>query len=380
MEIDNEFKDLIPPLTPEEYTGLEQSIINEGCRESIIIWKGIIVDGHNRYEICKKHGINFNVTEKNFDDKTSAKIWIVRNQFCRRNISIYQRSELAIELEGFFREKAKENQSSGGGDKKSKDVKSGCQNSDKAILPIDTKKELAKIAGVSHDTIAKVKTIREKAKPEIVEKVRKNEMSVNEAYTSIKRQEKEDKRQGQVRHNETIIKNNPTPLPNQKYKSILIDPPWDWGDEGDINQLGRAKPTYQTMSFEQILNLPISELSEDNAHIYLWITNRSLPKGFALLEKWGFRYVTTITWGKPSFGMGNYFRGQTEHLLFGVKGSLPLLRKDVGTLLLAGRGEKHSSKPDESYRLIESCSPGAWLEMFARSKRNGWASWGGEIV
>lgn len=193
-----------------------------------------------------------------------------------------------------------------------------------------------------------------------------------------KRKLKEDRREAVRQENRRLVEET-APVESDTYQTIVIDPPWDWGDEGDQDQLGRARPTYATLSLEELLALPVGELADANAHIYLWITNRSLPKGFALLERWGFRYVTCVTWGKPSFGMGNYFRGQTEQILFGVRGSLPLLRKDVGTLLLAPRGDGgHSSKPDAFYELVESCSPGPWLEMFARGTRPGWAGWGAE--
>ena len=159
----------------------------------------------------------------------------------------------------------------------------------------------------------------------------------------------------------------------------MIDPPWDWGDEGDVDQLGRARPTYGTMTFDELLALPVGERADVDCHLYLWITNRSLPKGFALMERWGFRYITALTWCKPSIGMGNYFRGSTEHVLFGVRGSQQLKRKDVGTWFAAPRGPNgHSSKPGEFYPLVESCSPGPYLEMFARSERAGWLSWGAE--
>mgnify|MGYP002375218539 FL=1 len=131
------------------------------------------------------------------------------------------------------------------------------------------------------------------------------------------------------------------------------------------------------MGLSDLLDLPVGELADDDCHIYLWITNRSLPKGFCLLERWGFRYVTCLTWVKPHFGMGNYFRGQTEHILFGVKGSQMLRRHDASTVFHAERGPNgHSSKPPAIYDLIESCSPGPYLEMFSRCERNGWAAWG----
>jgi ParB-like chromosome segregation protein Spo0J len=163
----------------------------------------------------------------------------------------------------------------------------------------------------------------------------------------IIRARKEEKREAVREVNRELVKQAPalvTLEEGRKYSTLLLDPPWDWGDEGDVDQMGRARPTYATMTIDQIANEPVGELAEKNAHIYLWITNRSLPKGFALLEKWGFRYITTITWVKPSFGMGNYFRGSTEQILFGVRGIQPLLRKDVGTHFCAPRGPEHSSK------------------------------------
>ena len=123
-------------------------------------------------------------------------------------------------------------------------------------------------------------------------------------------------------------------------------------------------------------SIPIGKLAADDSHLYLWITNRSLPKGFALLESWGFRYVTALTWVKPKFGMGNYFRGQTEHVLFGVKGKQLLRRKNAGTALIWDRPKGHSVKPPEFYDFVESCSHGPYLEIFARRNREGWAAWG----
>lgn len=168
-----------------------------------------------------------------------------------------------------------------------------------------------------------------------------------------------------------------TPLAAQGlFQTIVIDPPWDWGDEGDVNQFGRAKPEYSTMPFDDIKALPVNKIADENCHLYLWVTNRSLPKAFALIDAWGFRYITCLTWCKPSIGMGNYFRGSTEQILFAVKGSQPLKRHDVGTYFTAPRGEGHSSKPDEFYQLVESCSFAPFIDIFGRKARSGWSVWG----
>jgi N6-adenosine-specific RNA methylase IME4 len=195
-----------------------------------------------------------------------------------------------------------------------------------------------------------------------------------------KRAAKEAEREARRAENAKLVAATPDPLMSgARFATIMLDPPWDWGDEGDQDQMGRARPVYATMPYEQILQLPLPILADKDCHLYLWITNRSLPKGFSLIERWGFRYVTCLTWAKPHFGMGNYFRGQTEHVLFGVKGSQPLKRADVGTLFPAPRGPLgHSSKPIQFYDLVESCSPGPYLEMFARSGREGWMPWGAE--
>lgn len=201
---------------------------------------------------------------------------------------------------------------------------------------------------------------------------RRAELTTTGALRIVKELEREAKRQENAQHVATVITTDAIPA---EFTTIVIDPPWDWGDEGDVDQLGRARPTYATMSLGQLAAIHIP--AADNSHIYLWITNRSLPKGFTLLDAWGFRYVTCLTWVKPHYGMGNYFRGQTEHLLFGVRGSLQLMRRDVGTVIHAARGnDDHSSKPVEAYDLIETCSPGPYLDMFSRQTRRGWFTWG----
>ena len=206
-------------------------------------------------------------------------------------------------------------------------------------------------------------------------KARHEELTTASVLRLAKGMEHEEKREANAALAEMV-----KPLHTlEPHPTIVIDPPWDFSDEGDVNQFGRARPTYTTLTYNQILSLPVAELAEKNAHLYLWITNRSLPKGFALMEHWGFRYIAALTWCKPSIGMGNYFRGSTEHVLFGVRGSLSLLRRDVGTWFSAPRPGRHSAKPDEFFAMVERCSPGPWLEMFARKLRPGWTAWGAEV-
>lgn len=375
--IDKEFQSLIPPLTKEEYEGLEQSILAEGCRDALVLWGDVLVDGHNRYEICMAHDVAFKTVQKEFTDRNDALRWIILNQFGRRNLPAYERAKLALRLKPVIAEKAKENKinaankmNASTGNNVSTEI---CEN----VKPIDTQKEIAKAAGVSHDTIAKVEKIERQAAPEVKEQLRKGELSINQAYQTVRRDEKAQRQEERRESNAEKVERLASPLDAQGlFQTVVIDPPWDWGDEGDVNQLGRAKPEYHTMPIEEIERLPIAKIADDNCHLYLWVTNRSLPKAFKLAESWGFRYITCLTWVKPYYGMGNYFRGSTEQVLFCVKGSQPLKRHDVGTHFEAPRGKGHSAKPDEFYKLVESCSYGPYIDVFGRMEREGWSVWG----
>jgi len=178
IRIDEEFKKLIPPLSPEEFQQLEENCLAEGIRDPLVIWmtpsgNRILVDGHNRYRIAQKHGLKFSEINKTFAGREEAKTWILRNQIGRRNLLPYVKAQLALQLKPIIQAEAKKNQG------KRNDL---CQNSDKSV---DTKKELANIAGVSHDTIHKVETIEKSGNDFIKEQARKGELSVNAAYTMV---------------------------------------------------------------------------------------------------------------------------------------------------------------------------------------------------
>lgn len=172
------FADLIPPLTIEERGELENSIMDDGCRDAICVWDGVIVDGHNRYEICKRRKRAFRVKEMSFDNDEAAVAWIIRNQFARRNLTAMQRAELALKLKDAVAAEAKKRQGA------RNDLKAKTNIVQKSA-PSKTRDELAKMAGVSHDTIAKVEKIVAEAEPEVVEAARRGSMSINAAFRTI---------------------------------------------------------------------------------------------------------------------------------------------------------------------------------------------------
>ncbi len=186
--------------------------------------------------------------------------------------------------------------------------------------------------------------------------------------------------------------------PCSAFRCIVADPPWDYSEKGCADgppvpwrgiRLGYktvANMGYQVMKAAEISALPVRAMADDNAHLYLWTVNKFLCEAHEIAAAWGFRPMTVLTWGKvkadgtPSMKTGYYFRGATEHCLFAVRGSQPLqVKHGKPTLYLSGR-EPHSRKPEWFYRLCEEVSPGPYLELFARRKRHGWASWGNEIA
>lgn len=190
MNVNEEFKRLIPALSNEEFTQLERNCLQDGIRDAIVVWNDTIIDGHNRFAIAQKHGLKYRTESKQFDTEGDVKEWMIMHQFGRRNLSNYQRSVLALELEDVFKAKAKENLVLSGGDKKS-----GTQISANPIIEkVETRKELAKIANVSHDTIAKVKHIEAKAPEEVKKELKAGRMSINEAYKGIKKEENKENR------------------------------------------------------------------------------------------------------------------------------------------------------------------------------------------
>ena len=177
-------------------------------------------------------------------------------------------------------------------------------------------------------------------------------------------------------------------LPKKKFSTILADPPWQFQNStGKIAPEHKRLNRYPTLDLEKIKALPVDEISKDRCHLYLWVPNALVSEGLEVMKSWGFQYKSNIIWqkirkdGEPDGrGVGFYFRNTTEMLLFGVKG------KNVRTLkpgrtqvnVIKSRKREHSRKPDEQYKIIEGCSWGPYLELFARGKRKKWTVWGNE--
>jgi N6-adenosine-specific RNA methylase IME4 len=187
----------------------------------------------------------------------------------------------------------------------------------------------------------------------------------------------------------TLRRLDTSTLPAGQFGAILADPPWRF-----VNRTGKVAPEhrrlsrYDTLTTAEIAAVPIAGLAAEQSHLYLWVPNALLAEGLRVLEAWGFTYKSNLVWhkvrkdgGSDGRGVGFYFRNVTELVLFGVRGGLRTLapgRSQVN--LLASRKREHSRKPDELYEIVEACSPGPYLELFARYPRPGWTAWGNEAA
>lgn len=184
-----------------------------------------------------------------------------------------------------------------------------------------------------------------------------------------------------------------TVLPAGPFRTVVADPPWPYGTGALPHSIKRDGTVargvddmgFGTMSMTDLLDLPVADVVADDAHLYLWTTNAFMVEAHELARAWGFKPKTILTWVKThqddpcrvSMKTGYYFRGATEHVVFGVRGSQPLTTKEgVPTAFLWPRIGKHSVKPAAFFDLVEKCSPGPFLELFSRSPLLGWESWG----
>jgi N6-adenosine-specific RNA methylase IME4 len=177
-------------------------------------------------------------------------------------------------------------------------------------------------------------------------------------------------------------------LDGQKFSTILADPPWQFQNRtGKVAPEHKRLSRYPTLTIDEIKKLPVWQAADEKCHLYLWVPNALLPWGIDVLHAWGFHYKSNIVWhkvrkdgGSDGRGVGFYFRNVTELLLFGIRGNNARTLKPGRTQVnyISSRKREHSRKPDEQYLVIESCSPGPYLELFARGEREGWSSFGNQ--
>lgn len=407
--IDKEFKSLIPPLTPEEFNQLEQNCLKDGILESIKVWDNVIIDGHNRHEIANKNGLDFAITELNFENRNDAIEWIILHQLGRRNLTEEQKA--------YLRGKRYENEKlKHGGDrskgqdlpleKTSAKLATEYNVSEKTIkndadfakgidlLPEERKTEI--LSGKSElkkqevQQIGKIKNqVEKQVKADAVMRtdediqaeieVKARELAAKEIrrIEEEKRQKKEQKveqRKIEIQAQKDAIASGEMKLPEGVFEVIAIDPPWNYGREYDPDGSRVANP-YPEMNQEQLLKLnpPFAE----NSVCFLWTTHAFIFDAKALLDKWGFTYKATIVWDKEKIGMGAWLRMQCEFCLVGIKGK-PMWNNTKYRDIIREPRREHSRKPDAFYEMVQEITIGRRLEYFSRENREGWEVFGND--
>jgi N6-adenosine-specific RNA methylase IME4 len=375
IQVDPEFKALIAPLRDEERQQLEENLVAHGCRDPLVLWRGILIDGHNRYEICTRLKIAYQIVRVALPDRDRVLIWIERNQLGRRNLTDWQRAGIAQRLKKrlvkqALEERAKKGGKAGGVGRK----KNSLEDTAASKLSERSRRSVSKAAKVSERKVRAVaeleKKLGAKLGAKIVDQIVAGEVTPPEINTKLRREERLERIQQMAA---------PSPLPqDQKYPVIYADPPWRY--EYVETESRAIENQYPTMELAEICALPVAALATEHAVLFLWVSNPKLEEGMAVIKAWGFQYRTCMAWVKDRPGMGYYVRQQHELLLIAKRGEppMPLPANRPASVITAPR-LKHSAKPVEFCEAIERMYPELpKIELFSRAPRDGWAAWGNQ--
>jgi N6-adenosine-specific RNA methylase IME4 len=395
-----ELQSLIPPLKSDEFAQLENNCIEHGITDPIIIavWpddngeeRTAIGDGHNRYAIAKKNGLTFNTVRREFESLDDVKDWMITHQLGRRNLT----KEQMKYLRGlqYTREKNKH-----GGDRKTEEIKGKnfplektaqrlaeqhkvsdrtIKNDEKFTEAID---RIAEVAGedVKHKILGRdIKTTEKEVKrianlpPE----------KISNVFNAIKKGETLNLKESIHKAASLDIKETPElKVGDKKYLVVYADPPWAYGNTMP-NYFDGQEDHYPLMTVKQIAAMPISQITEKNAVLFLWVTSPILEESFNVVNSWGFKYKASFVWDKVKHNMGHYNSVRHELLLICVKGSCqPQVRKLFDSVQTIERSNKHSEKPSEFLDIINTIYPkGNRIELFCRDKKENWDAYGNQL-
>lgn len=378
----HELANLFPMISGAEADELSADIAANGLREPIVTFEGKILDGRNRFEACRKAGVQPVFTEYHGDDPLA---FVVSLNLKRRHLSESQRGMVAAKIATLTH----------GGDRRSDQA---------ANLPVVTQAQAAEMLNVSERTVRAANKVEQYAAPELIqavdsgavsvsaaadvaelpkdeqaEIVAKGEREILEAAKRIRAEKAEIRRAERIEKiNEISRGNAPLSTVGRKYPVIYADPPWRY--EHSETESRAIENHYPTMSLDEIKAMPIYEIAAEDCILFLWATSPKLHESLQVLDSWGFTYRTCAVWDKQKIGMGYYFRQQHELLLVATTGSppTPLPANRPASVFSFERGE-HSAKPLEVYELIEEMYPEFdKIELFCRSARDGWGAWGNQ--
>ena len=401
FEIDDQFRSHIPSLREDEFRQLEANIIRDGCIQPLVVWNGLLLDGHNRFAICQKHGINYRVETASLLDREAAIEWIENNQLGRRNLTADQFSYfVGRKYERTKRQGERSDLTCGQNDHK---LKASQEIAERHGIGEKTVRRAAEFA---RDVDHIARQIGESARTEILDgripatraelqEVAESLPAAKEAgltfaspkealawVKQIRADQAIERRDVRIANIAEISKGNVELNVAVRYPVIYADPPWRYENPPMGASSRSIENHYPTMSLEEICAMPVADLATDDAILYLWATAPKLEECLKVIAAWGFVYRTNFVWIKDKIGMGYHARSQHEILLIAKRGNIPppAVADRVSSVVSAARGA-HSEKPEEFYGLIESFYPTLpKIELFCRSPRDGWAVWGNQAV
>jgi len=376
ITIDPTIRKLIPPLTQDEFEGLTASLIAEGCRDSLVVWDGILLDGHNRYDICTANKIAYKTVTVNLANKEEAELWVLMNARNRRNLTEDQRAvieeEIRIRVSAIVKRSRAGKAGKAGGISRPKNSLSH-DVCDKLSQPKrDTRKEAAKRAGVSRRKMEQAAFVKKEA-PILFAEVKEGAISLAAAVRDTKKKK-------QIEALEDI-KTKEVKLLDGKFDVLVIDPPWPIKKIERDERPNQSEIDYPTMTVEEIGTYFTDKIHHaDDCHVWLWTTHKFFPDAVNLFATWSVKYVCTFVWHKPGgfqpIGLPQY---NCEFCLYGRIGNPSFIdTKAFFTCFNADRG-KHSEKPDCFYETVVRVTAGLRGAPFERKSRAGFEVGGNEV-
>jgi len=421
------YANLFPMMQSDEHDSLVRNISQFGLKEEIWLFQGQILDGRNRYQCCLEAGVTPRFREFKGTEEEALNAVLSWN-LERRHLNPGQKAMVALEILPELERIAKEKQAAqaaigaqfGRGHKKTEgeplpvaqetlvaNLRQGfleeppasppvispqliqaLANNGIHTEPVPTREPLptrnppatakaAQAVGVSARSVQAAKKVQQ-ARPDLAEKVLSGEMTLNQANTEVRREERIEKIAEISQGNRQLDVVADSPMAPEKFPVIYADPPWRYEHVKTDNRA--IENQYPTMTLDEICDLPVSEISTPDAILFLWATSPKLAEALKVVDAWGFTYRTCAVWAKDKIGMGYYFRQQHELLLVCTRGSIPVppVEARVSSVIHADRTQ-HSAKPSIFAEIIEKMYPELpKVELFCRSPRPGWFVWGNQ--
>lgn len=351
---------IFPMLEDSEYRGLLEDIRDNGLCQPIITLDGKILDGRNRYKACLELDLEPELQEWE-PNGLSAVDYVVSLNLHRRHLTASQKAAIAYELLPTYEAEARQRQLALAGTRPTADPEN---LSAKMREGVKAAEQAATATHVSPRYVEEVKHIARTA-PELVEQIKSGEITVTEAKRQVRKAE---------------LANAVPATPTGKYRVIYADPPWKYGSSG-MEDYGPAERHYPAMSIQELCELPVREMTEDNAVLFMWVTSPLLAECFAVIKAWGFDYKSSFVWDKVKHNYGHYNSVRHELLLICTRGScLPDSGKLIDSVVELERSDKHSEKPERFREIIdEMYTHGDRIELFSRAAgTDNWQVWGNE--